>query len=306
MEIQGEGIIDINHKHEVEFENWFKNRICGGNAANVSKELYSLACGSDALVAVYQGCIVNGVRFHTKDREHTRRTQNSGIFVSGEDGGTKTDYYGELRNVLELTYLGNNHVYLFECDWWDTRDGTGMQRDEHCTSVNTSRTWYHTDPFILACQASQVFYLNDTKLGSSWRVVQHMTHRNMYDIPTGTEKVHEENEEDNGDAVYQESECIGVNATVQQENDEDSTLLHRDGVPAIDLGDLIPVDDVYVQLDESMFINDDLSNEEWDEEWDTNSNNEEETYSHDDVSSSNQEKDLSSNDESIGDLGDED
>ena len=107
-----------------------------------------------------------------------------------------------------------------------------------------------------------------------------MTHRNMYDIPTCIEKVHEENE-DNGDVVYQESECIGVNATVQQENDENSTLLHRDGVPTIDLGDLILLDDVYVQLDESMFINDDFSNEEWD----TDSNNEEETYSHDDVSS---------------------
>ncbi|KAL4620542.1 hypothetical protein ACB092_06G162100 [Castanea dentata] len=129
-----------------------------------------------------------------------------------------------------------------------------------------------------------------------------MTHRNMYDIPIGTENVHEENEEDNGDAVYQESECIGVNATVQQENDEDSTLLHKGDVSAIDLGDLIPVDDVYVQLNESMFINDDLSNEEWN----TDSNNEEETYSDDDVSSSDQEKDLSSDDESSGDLGDED
>ncbi|KAK9993895.1 hypothetical protein SO802_023598 [Lithocarpus litseifolius] len=280
--IQGEGIIDIDHKHEVEFENWFQNCICGSDATNVSQELYSLACGSDALVAAYKGCIVNGVRFHTKDREHTRRTQNSGVFVSGEDGVTKTDYYGELRNVLELNCLGNNHVYLFECDWWDTRDGTGMQRDKHFTSVNTSRTWYHSDPFILACQASQVFYLNDTKLGSSWRMVQHMTHRNMYDIPTGIEKVHEENEEDNDDEVYQESECIGVNATVQHENNEDSILLHRDDVPAIDLGDLIPVDDVFVQLDGSMFINDDLSNEEWD----TDSNHEEGTYSDDDVSSS--------------------
>ncbi|KAF3960795.1 hypothetical protein CMV_014512 [Castanea mollissima] len=27
LEIQGEGIIDIDHKHEVEFENWFHNRI---------------------------------------------------------------------------------------------------------------------------------------------------------------------------------------------------------------------------------------------------------------------------------------
>ena len=117
-----------------------------------------------------------------------------------------------------------------------------------------------------------------------------------------TKKVYEENEEDNGDAVYQKSECIGVSATVQQENDEDSTLLHSNSVLAIDLGDLIPVDDVYVQLDECMFINDDLSNEEGD----IDSNNEEEMYSHDDISSLNQEKDLSSNDESIGDLGDED
>ena len=57
----------------------------------MSKELYSLACRFDALVAVYQGCIVNGVRFHTKVREYTHRTQNSGGFVSSEDGITKTD-----------------------------------------------------------------------------------------------------------------------------------------------------------------------------------------------------------------------
>ena len=54
----------------------------------MSKELYSLACRSNALVAVYQGCIMNGVRFHIKDHEHTRCTQNNGVFVSSEDGGT--------------------------------------------------------------------------------------------------------------------------------------------------------------------------------------------------------------------------
>ena len=113
--------------------------------------------------------------------------------------------------------------------------------------------------------------------------------------------MNEENEDNSGE-VYQESECIRVNAIIQQENDEDSTLLHRDDVTAINLGALIAIDDIYVQLDESTFINDDLSNEKWD----TNSNHEEEIYSDDDVLSSNQEKDLSSNDESIGDLGDED
>ena len=84
MKIQGEGIIDIDHKHEVEFKSWFQNYICGSNATNVSKELYSLACGSDALVAVYQGCIVNGVRFHTKEREHTHRNQNSDALFQGK------------------------------------------------------------------------------------------------------------------------------------------------------------------------------------------------------------------------------
>ncbi|KAL4594441.1 hypothetical protein ACB092_12G021200 [Castanea dentata] len=114
--------------------------------------------------------------------------------------------------------------------------------------------------------------------------------------------MHKENEEDNSDEVYQESECIRVNATIQQESDEDSTLLHRDDVTTINLGALIVVDDIYLQLDESMFINDDLSKEEWD----TNSNHEEEIYSDDDVLSLNQEKDLSSNDESIRELWDED
>lgn len=137
-----------------------------------------------------------------------------------------------------------------------------MQWDKHFISVNTPCTWNNSDPFILACQTSQVFYLNDTELGSSWQGVQHMAHRNMYDIPKGTEKVHEENKEDNGYEVYQESEYIEVNAIVQRENDEDSTLLYRDDVLAIDLGALIPVDGVYAQLDGSMLINDDLSNKE--------------------------------------------
>ena len=40
--------------------------------------------------------------------------------------------------------------------------------------------------------------------------------------------MHEQNKEDNSDEVYQESEFIRVNVIIQQENDEDSTLLHRD------------------------------------------------------------------------------
>ena len=36
--------------------------------------------------------------------------------------------------------------------------------------------------FILASQASQVFYLDDPKLRNQWRVVQKYSPRNIYDV----------------------------------------------------------------------------------------------------------------------------
>jgi hypothetical protein len=65
--IEGEGTVDIQHKHEAEFETWFRHRICGPNAENVSKQLYDLASELGHQVAMYKGSIVNGVRFHIKD-----------------------------------------------------------------------------------------------------------------------------------------------------------------------------------------------------------------------------------------------
>jgi hypothetical protein len=300
-EIQGEGTIDIDHKHEVEFESWFRNRICGRNAINVSKELYSLACGPDPQVAFFKGCIVNGVRFQTEDREETRRTQNSGISVPGEHELTNIDYYGELKNILELRYMGGNRIYLFECNWWNIGNRLGMQNDEHFTSVNTSRIWYEFDPFILACQASQVFYLNDPKFGSSWKVVQNISHRNIYDIPIVVEGESEEDDQDHGDMVYQENECVRDNAPIQQEIDEDLTLLCRDDVPAVELSRaelkaLIDVDEVNVELDGSTFITDDLATEECD----TNSIDEDEISSNDEITS-NAEDESPSKDETYSD-----
>ncbi|XP_062156838.1 uncharacterized protein LOC133864501 isoform X3 [Alnus glutinosa] len=225
QKVSGESSLHIEKRHEAEFERWFQNRICGSNAANVSKQLYDLACGPNYLVRSYKGCIVNGVRFHTTECEQTRTTQNSGIVVRGEHGTSNIEFYGVLRNILELRYPGPNHVYLFECDWWNTGIRTGMQTDQYFKTVNTSRTWYESDPFILASQASQVFYLNDIKLGGSWKVVQKMTHRNIYDIPTILERDNEEEDQGVSGEVHQERECVGGNAITVEANNEDSNLL---------------------------------------------------------------------------------
>ena len=83
-------------------------------------ELYSLASGQDNQVHTYTWCIVNGVSFHTKDRDDRRITQNSGIYISAEHDGEEVDFYGILSNVVVLNYILGYKVILFKCSWFDT------------------------------------------------------------------------------------------------------------------------------------------------------------------------------------------
>jgi hypothetical protein len=43
-----------------------------------------------------------------------------------------------------------------------------MKDDGYFKSINIEGRWYNDDPFILATDASQLFFLKDTKLGDSW------------------------------------------------------------------------------------------------------------------------------------------
>ena len=72
-------------------------------------------------VTRYPGCLVNGVKFLTKDRDSRRRSQNSGVRVEGEYQGQLADYFGVLTEIVELTYRCNKHVVLFKCEWFDSR-----------------------------------------------------------------------------------------------------------------------------------------------------------------------------------------
>ena len=131
----------------------------------------------------YSACVMNGCRYHTVQREERRRTQNSGIVVPGSHEGNPIEFYGRLVDIYAMQYLRGNTVYLFKCDWWDVGDHRGIRIDVNFKSINTSRLWYLEDPFVLANQASQVFYLVDNLHGPTWRVVQKLSCRNAYDIP---------------------------------------------------------------------------------------------------------------------------
>jgi hypothetical protein len=68
--------------------------------------------------------------------------------------------------------------------------------------VNRSHKWYKSNPFILVCQASQVFHLDDPKLSGNWKVVQKRINKNIYDIPTVQEGDNEEDDQGIKDDAY--------------------------------------------------------------------------------------------------------
>ena len=149
------------------------------------KSLYTLAMGPDNLVRSYSGLIVNGVRFHTETRDRRRKTQNSGVLVDGANGEV---FYGVVTDIVEITYRQKS-VFLFKCKWWDLRSKGSIRVDGSVTSIKVNRTWYDDDPYILASQVKQVFYLKDMKNGPDWRVVQRFMHRHIYDMATTVEEV---------------------------------------------------------------------------------------------------------------------
>ncbi|KAK9064906.1 hypothetical protein SSX86_016288 [Deinandra increscens subsp. villosa] len=129
----------------------------------------------------YTACIVNGVRFLVHSRDIQRTTQNSGVVSLDED---KYTYYGQLEDIIELKYLSGYSVVLFRCKWFDTANSRSFKKN-HGTYIDISREAYADQPYILATQAKQVFYLQDpSRANGNWRVVEYVHHQNIWDHPS--------------------------------------------------------------------------------------------------------------------------
>ncbi|KAA0056494.1 CACTA en-spm transposon protein [Cucumis melo var. makuwa] len=156
-------------KHERAFPEWFRAQVLElRESANLSNDFFSLAMGPSFDIRCYNGCIVDGVRFHTVELDSRRTTQNSGIMIIGESDASGTgdnDFYGVLDEVLHVQYPLGRNVWLFKCRWYDT-DVNKSQRthvEVGYKSLNTSRFWYAEESVVLATQAHQVFYIDDPK-----------------------------------------------------------------------------------------------------------------------------------------------
>lgn len=90
---------------------------------NCEEETIAISRSPNIYVKRYKADIINGFRFHTKDRELRRRTQNSGVVVEVKEdnprsGSSETlqNYFGAIKDIYELDYYGKYKIVLFRCD----------------------------------------------------------------------------------------------------------------------------------------------------------------------------------------------
>ncbi|KAG8365793.1 hypothetical protein BUALT_Bualt17G0008800 [Buddleja alternifolia] len=227
----------IEKRHQEQFCNWFRdhiNLLHHKHPEEVSEDLWALANGPQAyLTKFYSGCIVNEVRFHIKDRDDHRTTQNSGLVVEGEHQNNMIEFYGFLTRLVELTYLHGHKVVLFECEWFNTGSKKTMQKDKYFVSIDIRSRWYKDEPFVLPNQVKQAFYVNDTKLGDNWRIVQLVHHRHLWDIAEQDDhEVEELNDiEQRVQVAFQQHESNGV--SIVYENEDELGLAREDVEPDI-------------------------------------------------------------------------
>ncbi|GJU70457.1 hypothetical protein Tco_1256716 [Tanacetum coccineum] len=134
---------------------------------SVSETVRWISYGPHATVVKYDAYNINGYTFRTKCHDG-KVYQNSRVSVeaidlhiSKEVATTKQAfYYGVLQEIWVLDYRFRQ-IPLFKCDWVNHRAG-GVKRDTLVyTLVDLNNLGHKVDPFILASQARQVFYVKD-------------------------------------------------------------------------------------------------------------------------------------------------
>jgi hypothetical protein len=187
------------------------NSLRVNGSPEATDQLWALANGPNLLVKEYSVCIVNGIRFLTRNLDNRRISQNSGVSIEGDHEEKIHDFYGHLLSIWELEYMCHNKVFLFQCEWYNTGN-TGrrkmIQTEKHCTSIDVSSRWYQNDPFILPIQAKQVFYLRDTKLGGHWQVVQCVQLRGVFNVLEVGDG--ESNDDTEANDAFQQETIAGV------------------------------------------------------------------------------------------------
>ncbi|KAL6315961.1 hypothetical protein AAG906_014886 [Vitis piasezkii] len=144
IEIPSTSKIDQKVRASIFGGHTMKVEVAIGNEEPVSKTLKWIAHGPSHYVFKYHGYVINGCHYHTKERDDLRATQNSGVSI--------------VATIMQIV---------------DNKNGIRVD-DLGFTLVDFNKMAYKSDPFILASQAKQVFYVQD-ELDPRWYGSKAMT-----------------------------------------------------------------------------------------------------------------------------------
>jgi hypothetical protein len=129
------------------------------------KALHQMSYGFSTLVHCY-GCYdVNGYRFRSEQYENGRSgltTCNTGVCVSSyDDSGNILDYYGVIQDIIKIVWQGSMQLelVLFFCYWFDPTQGVRHTDNLGLVEVKHTSRLSNFDPFVMASQVTQVYYL---------------------------------------------------------------------------------------------------------------------------------------------------
>ncbi|GKA19689.1 putative transposase-associated domain-containing protein [Tanacetum coccineum] len=143
----GKRIAFLENEHCKSFAKWLCEEVereLAIEKESVSETLRWISYGP--LAIVNNGVNVEGNNLHiSKELATTRQTY----------------YYGVLHEIWVLDYRFKQ-IPLFKCDWVNHKSG-GVKRDKlGYTLVDLNNLGHKVDPFVLASQALQVFYVKDS------------------------------------------------------------------------------------------------------------------------------------------------
>lgn len=174
----------------------------------LTEELNELADGPSITARRFKALDSNGFRFRIVDVDDRRATQNSGIGCQFVDSGY---YYGQLKDIIEVVYSHGLKYILLKCDWVDPIRGTKVDQFQF-TLVNFNNLLYRNEqvrnePFILASQAEQVFYVSSPS-DPNWKVAVKMSRRGVFVV-----------EQDEPDTIGFVAQQLDQQTVVQREED---------------------------------------------------------------------------------------
>nr|KAJ0197250.1 hypothetical protein LSAT_V11C700374100 [Lactuca sativa] len=176
------------------------------NREDICDDVRWLAKGPNFAVSKYSGFAINEYHFHTTSRDESRTTQCNGVslvthvmqIASPKDSNpvySVVTYFGRINEIWDLDYRMFN-ILVFMCDWVDSR---GVKKDDlGFMLVNFDRLGQKSEPFVLASQVKQVFYVQDQE-DENLHVVGFTPHRLCFcDMESDSASDHDEDSKQRG------------------------------------------------------------------------------------------------------------